>query len=314
LDNEILFSPLGIEDKALYDSYYDRTGTRISDLNFVSRMAWWAAFNYEKAVIDNTFVVLSPRSVFSDLHFSVPLGLTSAAHLEGIIDKLWPQYADRFAEATGQQPHLRFLYLEKEELRFFNFLDRYHTHCLMKPAFSDYVYNGSDLATLKGKFYNGKRNHLNKFMRAYPDFEYRSLQKQDAAACLTLTEEWVEERGVARDDLLESDYIPIQALFRYFDELELFGGTLWVGGRLIAFSILSKGSKDTVIVHIEKALSRYRGAYTAINKFTIQNECPDILWVNREEDMGIEGLHKAKQSYGPAYMVDKYEVSLTRKV
>jgi hypothetical protein len=313
LDSEIVFSPLGIEDKALYDSYYHRTGTRISDLNFVSRMAWWAGFNYEKAIIDDTFVVFSPKSVFSDLHFSIPLGLTCSDHLERILDRLWSVCADRFAKDTGSQPHLRFLYIEKHELKCFNFLKKYETETIMKPAFSDYVYNGADLVTLKGKFYNGKRNHLNKFMRAYPDFEYRSLRKEDETDCLALVDDWADEKETNRDDLRESDYVPIQTLFHYFDELEIFGGTIRVGGRIVAFSMLSEGCADTVIVHIEKANTDYRGAYAAINKLTLENECPDILWVNREEDMGIEGLHKAKQSYGPAFMVDKYEVKIVLK-
>lgn len=313
MDNEISFTPLVIEDKALYDDYYKRSGTRISDVNFVSRMAWWKAFNYEKAIIDDTYVVLSPESVFSDLHFSVPLGLTSPEQLEGIIDKLWPMYAQTFADETGLEPHLRFLYIEKDNLNCFNFLGKYDTKTIMKPAFSDYVYNGVDLATLKGKFYNGKRNHVNKFMRAFPDFEYRSLQKSDAAECLELVIEWAEDKDVNHENLLESDYVPIRTLFEYFDELNMFGGTIRVGGRMVAFSMASTGAEDTVIIHIEKADVRFRGAYAVINKLTIENECPDIRWVNREEDMGIEGLHRAKQSYGPAFMVDKYEVKVTLK-
>ena len=198
----------------------------------------------------------------------------------------------------------------------------------MKPAFSDYVYQQKDLATLQGKFYNGKRNHVNKFMRAYPDYIYRPLLKSDAEACLKLVESWGEGKAVHDiDNLKESDYIPIKTLFQHFEALELMGGTLWVDNQLVAFSIASPGAVDptprmdaevdqrlkTAIIHIEKADINYRGAYAMINKCVAESACAEYAWLNREEDMGIEGLHKAKQSYGPHHMIDKYEVMVTRQ-
>ncbi len=309
----IEFKPLTIEDKPIYDVYYNKSGTRISDVHMASRMAWGKGFNYVWTEIRDTLLVLSPKSVFSTIHFSMPLGLTSKEQMEGIVDDLWDEYAPRFAEQTGSEPHLRFLYLEKSDLQYFNFLDKYESEILMKPAFSDYVYAAENLQTLRGKFYNGKRNHVNKFMRAYPFYEFRPLQKEDEEVCLNLVSDWGEEKTENLEDLRKSDYVPTQTLFRYFDELEMSGGTLWVGKDLVAFSMVSPGAKDTCIVHIEKADVSYRGSYAVINKLTAETICEDTLWINREEDMGIEGLHKAKQSYGPSYMVDKYEVRLTKK-
>lgn len=311
--SQVEFNKLRIADKTLYDLYYKRSGTRISDVNFVSRMAWYKAFSYEWALMHDALVILSPQSCFTTIHFSVPLGLTSSEQMSAILDDLWDVYAPRFAEQTGQEPHLRFLYLEKEDRKFFNFLKDYDTEIIMKPAFSDYVYNAEDLSTLRGKFYNGKRNHVNKFMRAYPDFSYRPLQKDDAELCLQLVKEWAQEKDIDEDNLRESDLVPIRTLFSNFEALEMRGGSLWVGDRLVAFSMVSDGAEDTAIVHIEKADIEYRGAYAVINQLTATHACKDVKWINREEDMGLEGLHKAKQSYGPAFMVDKYEVRVTKK-
>ncbi len=305
------FEPLTIADKANYEHYYEQAGTRISDVHFVSRMAWNAGFNYMRTEIEQTLLLLSPESVFSTLHFSMPLGLQSADQAERIIDCLWDDYAGRFGEAAGGEPHLRFLYLEKDDLKKFKFLKKYKTEFLMKPAYSDYVYRADDLRYLKGKFYNGKRNHINKFLRAYPDYQFRLLTADDAERCLELVKEWAADREVDHDNLLDSDYRPIKTLFEHFDELGMSGGVVEVGRELTAFSMLSRGCEDTSIVHIEKADTRYRGAYAAINKFSAEHVFPDVKWINREEDMGIEGLHLAKQSYGPAYMVDKYEVRVT---
>lgn len=307
------FKPLGIEDKAIYNTYYIRSGNRVSDVNFASRIAWNPAFCYQWTVIEDTLVMLSPSSCFSTIHFSVPLGLKDAAQLTRILDILWDQFAGIFAEQTGRPPHLRFLHLEKSDINTFNFLKNYRAEVVMKPAFSDYIYEGQDLRTLQGRFYNGKRNHVNKFMRTYPDAVFRPLEKADEAACLELMKGWDAEKGADPNNLRESDYLAIQNLFRYFDDLGLSGGSLWAGNSLVAFSMVSRGAADTVIVHVEKADVEYRGAYAVINKMTAEAVFSDARWINREEDMGIEGLHQAKMSYGPAHMVDKYEVHITRK-
>ncbi|MDD2534757.1 MAG: phosphatidylglycerol lysyltransferase domain-containing protein, partial [Eubacteriales bacterium] len=112
-------------------------------------------------------------------------------------------------------------------------------------------------------------------------------------------------------DMLISDYLPIKALLEHFEQLNLRGGVIRIDGQLAAFSIASEPINQTGIIHVEKAKAEYPGLYTAINKFTLDQILPDIEWVNREEDLGIPGLRKAKMSYYPSRLIHKYEVIIT---
>ena len=92
---------------------------------------------------------------------------------------------------------------------------------------------------------------------------------------------------------------------RLFDELDVCGGLLRVDGQAVAFCIGEPVCDDTMVVHIEKALTEYEGAYTMINQLFVEHECQNMTYINREDDAGDEGLRKAKLSYKPAFMVEK---------
>ena len=92
---------------------------------------------------------------------------------------------------------------------------------------------------------------------------------------------------------------------RLFDELGVCGGLLRVDRQAVAFCIGEQVGEDTMVVHIEKALTEYEGAYTMINQQFVEHECQNMTYVNREDDAGDEGLRQAKLSYRPAFMVEK---------
>ena len=100
---------------------------------------------------------------------------------------------------------------------------------------------------------------------------------------------------------------------RLFDELEVCGGLLRVDGQAVAFCIGKQVCDDTMVVHIEKALTEYEGAYTMINQQFVEHECQNVLYVNREDDAGDEGLRRAKLSYRPVFMVEKGIVTRKNK-
>lgn len=311
--SRLLFSPLTIEQKALYERFYFLSKNKISDVNFVSRIAWNKAFCYEYAEVLGTLVLLSKKCKFSTSHLAVPLGVTDASHMEQVIDCLFDEWSIECSKHQAGKPYLRFLYVEKEKLNQFQYLKKYDAEVLMKPKYSDYVYKKTDLATLKGKFYNGKRNHINKFYRNYPNCTFDLLKVTDKEECLHLVKEWSKDKTVDFEDLVQSDYYPIKTLFDHFEALNLTGGILRYNHRVIAFSIVSNAQPNTAIVHIEKASPDFKGAYAVINQLTAKEACLDVEWINREEDLGIDGLRQAKLSYGPSFMIDKYEVFITKK-
>ena len=185
---------------------------------------------------------------------------------------------------------------------------KFRFHC-DRNAF-DYVYNIDDLADLKGRKFQKKRNHLNRFRSLYPNWRVETLTPVNIEAVRQMAAEWYEtrlEHDPQADFQLEQRALR-RALDRY-DRLGLEGMVLYDGDRVIAFSIASQLSEDTMDVHFEKAREDVDGAYTAINQAFSQylrDKHLQIRYLDREEDMGIEGLRKAKLSYCPDHMVEKY--------
>ena len=167
----------------------------------------------------------------------------------------------------------------------------------------DYVYHSADLASLSGRKYHQKRNFLHRF--AQYGAVYAPLTERDFDECIAFAAQFYNER-LADDHSGVAEQFAIDTYFRYFDLLGLQGGTLRAGGRLIAFTIGEPLNSDTFCVHIEKADTAFTGVYAAINQqFAAQIHAQGFAYINREEDLGLEGLRKAKQSYHPCFMQKK---------
>ncbi len=176
---------------------------------------------------------------------------------------------------------------------------------------SEYVYLRESLQNLTGKKLQAKRNHINKFVSLYPSWEFVALNKEDKQKCLELTDTWFQQE-MNISPQFKQDYQTekkvIEYLFDNFEKLHLFAGAIFVGGQPVAYSIGSFVCKDTFDTNIEKADRRFEGAYTLINREIAKHLPNEIIYINREEDKGIEGLRKAKHSYHPIFMVEKYMV------
>ena len=163
----------------------------------------------------------------------------------------------------------------------------------------DYIYLQSDLANLPGKDYHPKRNHINNFEKLY-SWEFIAIDRDT----LPLLRE-AAARLFAIDDRLPDEYEAILDLLDHFEALELKAGVLLVEGVPVAYSIGEIMNADTALIHIEKADRSYTGAYAMINRL-FAAEFEGCTYINREEDMGIDGLRKAKSSYHPIRMGDFY--------
>ena len=173
----------------------------------------------------------------------------------------------------------------------------------------DYVYDINDLADLKGRKFQRKRNHLNRFRVAFPDHALIPVTGENLDKVRTVAEQWYASR-LAEDP--HGDFRMEQAaLSKALDNREalgLEGLILEADGAPVAMTLGSRLNSDTFDIHFEKALDTVDGAYPAINNgFAgyLREKYPELRWLNREEDMGIEGLRKAKLSYNPARMIEK---------
>lgn len=173
----------------------------------------------------------------------------------------------------------------------------------------DYVYNIDDLADLKGRKYQKKRNHINRFRSLYPAWRVAPLSAANLPVVKEMVAEWFqirEQRDPIGNYVLEK--VALERAFAHYQELGLDGLVLLDGDRVLAFTMASRLSEDTMDVHFEKALEDADGAYAAINQAFAQylrEKYPAIRYLDREEDMGLEGLRKAKLSYCPSHLTEK---------
>ena len=173
----------------------------------------------------------------------------------------------------------------------------------------DYVYDINDLADLKGKKYHSKRNHLNRFYETYPDWKAVPFSDENSDEVSEMVKNWYEEKiseNPNSDFYMEK--IALEKAIAHHKEIGLDGLVLYVNNKVAAFTMGSFLAEDTIDVHFEKARGDIQGAYAAINcEFAkyIRQKYPNVKYLDREEDMGIEGLRKAKRSYKPHHMTAK---------
>lgn len=176
--------------------------------------------------------------------------------------------------------------------------------------FADYIYTREKLVNLSGKKLQSKRNHINKFKSLYPNYEYRALTPDLIPQCLALEKQW---RKVSKDDTDETDLDEelseelrsMTRAFNRWDRLGLIGGTIWVDNKLVAFTFGCPINQTTFDVCVEKADVNYEGAFTIINQEFVKHLPEKYFYINREEDMGDEGLRRAKESYRPDILLEK---------
>lgn len=173
----------------------------------------------------------------------------------------------------------------------------------------DYIYLGEDLINLSGKKYQPKRNHISFFMRNN-NWSYERITAENIPECLEMSKVWLEGALEEYKADLEAELKIIERVFDNYEQLGYVGGLLRADGKVIAYTMGEKMTDEMFCVHIEKAFSDIRGAYPMINQQFVKNELSQYKYINREDDTGAENLRKAKLSYYPAILAEKYEAKL----
>lgn len=173
---------------------------------------------------------------------------------------------------------------------------------------SDYVYLQKELATLPGRRFHKKKNHFNKFVKSF-SFEYRALEPGLVSRVLDMQESWCALRECHLDDSLASEDVAVCQALNRFGELGYVGGVILIDNKVEAFGLGEALNGDTAVIHIEKGNPAFSGIYAAINRLFAEKAWARMTYINREQDLGVAGLRKAKASYQPDHMVDKYLVT-----
>lgn len=291
---KIDFRPITLEDKATYERALAAEQGRGCEFSFANLFLWG---RQKMAEIGDTVVLFSQFNRRSVYPFPLGTGDKRVA-VDAII-----------ADAQERGISCRITGMNAEAVAFLQeqYPDRFLYHC--DEGSFDYVYDINDLADLKGKKYHGKRNHLNRFEESYPNARVEAICDANIEAVREMVADWYAERLAAdpHADFAMEQVALARALADY-EALGMEGLVLLDGARVLAVTLGSRLSADTFDVQFEKARADVNGAYPAINRAFaryIREKYPDILYLDREEDMGIEGLRRAKQSYYPHHMVEK---------
>lgn len=169
----------------------------------------------------------------------------------------------------------------------------------------DYLYSVEELAYLQGRKFHGKRNHIARF-KDQGNWEYCPLEETLLEPCGRMYERWLEQNSDRLDASAVKEKTVVEGCLSHFKELKLQGGVLFREGSVVGFCIGSVLTKDTFIVHIEKAYTDIQGAYPMLNQQFVLHNMEGFRYVNREDDLGIEGLRRAKLSYHPELLLKKY--------
>lgn len=287
------FKPVTPQDKELLTSYLFPGERRDANLSMVNLCSWQFLTCSSFALVDELLVLRfcfdSDRTVYS-----IPV---LGAQVEGVIRRLARQAVEENLPLCfyGIVPELKEM-LDKVYPEVFEYEE--------DRDYFDYLYLRKDLAELKGKDYQTKRNHVNKFKKRY-DFRFLPLTAEMVPDCLQLYREWCGERLCEEDEGLEQERQALTYGLERFEELGITGGSLWVEGKMIAFTFGAPVNYDTFCIHAEKALGSFEGAYNTINQEFAQYLPERFVYLNREEDLGLPGLRKAKMSYRPVRMLEK---------
>ncbi|MGI6248600.1 MAG: DUF2156 domain-containing protein [Acutalibacteraceae bacterium] len=173
----------------------------------------------------------------------------------------------------------------------------------------DYIYNTEDLINLSGRKYHGKRNHISAF-KNNNNWSLELINEDNLNECIELNNVWEEENREKDPESIAMEQAAIKRGFDNYFELDFLGAVLRVDGKPVAFTIGERMSDEMFCIHFEKAVYNIRGAYPMINREFAERALSGYKYINREDDAGSEGLRKAKLSYYPAILLEKYILEL----
>ena len=299
--SSINLQKLTYKDKATFDAFFSSHYCEHSGYTFTNFFMWRKMRDYRWAVEDEVLYIFSsndetlsawqPIGAQEKMQDAITKILRVADELKGDKEFKFALVEKIFAEELENYPHAKFNITAERN----NF---------------DYVYLAQDLINLSGRKFHRKKNHLNAFKKEYPDAKYLPLTEEIIPKCREQLNIWYEAHKRDDNSYISYEQAAIHEIFDNFSAFKLKGGAILLNDKIVAFTFGEKLNSDTAVIHVEKADSNIRGIYAAINQNFVEHEWSDVIYINREEDMGIEGLRRAKSSYRPIKMVEKFNATL----
>ncbi|MFR0019528.1 MAG: DUF2156 domain-containing protein [Paraclostridium sp.] len=294
----MLFKDIEIDCKNILDKYFDLVDYEACEYCFTTLYMWKDLYN-TKYYVEDDFAIVAGE--YENKGFII-LPLAKKENMNKAFDFIIKNF-----EKQHKQIHLKAINKEVVEYLQSVYGDRFEY--IEERNNFDYIYDGESLRTLAGRKNQKKRNHLNSFVKEYGDrVEYKKLEEADFDECINLLKDWSKDKEESIE--LDSEFKAIKRIFKNYEKLKdtLKISGIYIDSKLEAFSIGEMLNDNMAVIHVEKANADIRGLYPYINQQFLLNEFSDVEFVNREEDLGIEGLRKAKLSYHPVKFAEKYTV------
>ena len=272
--------------------YYDYDECMGCDTNLLNAYLWRNEYNIKFAFYDDTIVKAYCNPDESVWGYCMPTG----KNIKGALEEV-------FKDAEERNGNLQIVMLTNGNRVMLETMFPDKFDYVRSPENQDYIYTSRDLATLAGKRFHAKRNHISKFYRTYTDTRFETLSDSNIPDALKVAKLWCAENDT--DPEASSEITAIREMCDLKDEYNFKGAVLYVDSKPVAMTLGSEISPKVYDINFEKALREYDGVYAVIN-----NEFAKTLtqyeYINREEDMGLEGLKKSKLSYNPVIILDRW--------
>jgi uncharacterized protein len=293
------FKPIELQDRDLFDRIIKEYQPKVSEWTFTNLFIWRGYYGFQWSIYKDWLMVICPDAR-DGIYAMEPIGPPSRREPATILLE-WLSNEKKVADPRIERAD-KLLASELEGLDRF-MIEEAREHF-------DYVYLREELVQLAGNKYRSKRNHINQLFRAY-NFIYDDLDAQHVGDCLELQERWCEQKRCEEDMNLLSEWGAVREILEHYSALELKGGVIMVGNKVMAFTIGELLNSETAVVHIEKADPEIPGLYQVINQQFCEKAWENVLYINREQDLGLPGLREAKLSYYPDHFVEKFRIRLS---
>lgn len=294
------FIPLTINDKEVFDRYLNSYNFNTCEYSFANLLIWRNGCDITYTLYDGVLII-KKRDFKGNYHFMQPIGYNKE-NLRKIIEKL---------KEYRVQNKMKFLFKDVEKSFLEQLKELYGDTIQIDEDIDnfDYIYDSKKLASLSGKKLHSKKNHYNYFIKTY-NYTVKDLSEPLVREdCIKAAEAWHNEKYNG-NKYLSYELEGIRELINNMDSLCLKGIAIYVDDVISAFTIGEQVNDNMAIIHIEKGRVDIRGIYSFINKTFVEKYFTDVEFINREQDLGIEGLRKAKKSYYPVKLEEKYSVNL----
>ena len=289
----MIFKEITIEDKNLFDDFFNKFQQEISEMTFTNLFCWRKSKNHKFCVYKEHLII---SYIEDDItKYYAPIGNNALEILvELILDKnfLFERVPEKIIKEINENhkfsQYKDLINIEEQDMHF------------------DYVYSIKDLSLMQGGKFVQKRNQIRQFEKNDP--EICSLNNETAHKFAEFQEKWKDMVSFDFNYTMKSEDEALTEALKHFEILNLKGICVHVNGELKGFGIGEKLNENTFVEHFEKAMFNLTGAYQFTLKAFVNSIDENFVYLNREQDLGVEGLRKAKQSWNPAFLVKKYKI------